>query len=353
MDIRIFSPDILPIGILDNYSSLQWISRYTDAGFFTLKAALTSNARKLLVKGNRLYVDGKAGYIYAVQYDMTDAGEILTAYGKDMTGILGQRINWQTLNFSGTVEGFLRQAVNSNAIATTQERILPRLQLGTLHGYPETINKQDSYGNLLEVLTETAQEAGLGLRVLMNPEERTLAFEVYKGTNRTAGQTAVPPVIFAREFENILGLSYYDSLTDFRNVALVGGAGEGAARTLETVGIASGLDRYELFSDASGVQKTVDGTDLTDAQYAALLQQNGAEVLAQHPAVQTFDGTINIITAPALNVGDIVTVRDEKWGVTTDARITEIEEIIESTGKTVNITFGEHIPTIYDRLRRG
>lgn len=353
MDIRIFSPDILPIGIIDNYISLQWMSKYTSAGSFTLRAAMTSQAKKLISKGNLLYTGDKAGYIQAVQYDMADGGETITAHGKDLNGLLGQRINWQTLTYTGTAEGFLRQMVDSNAITATASRVIPRLQLGALQGYTETISKQDSYSNLLDALTETAEASGLGFQISLDPSEQKMLFEVYKGTDRTADQSAVPPAIFAREFENILSLSYYDSLVDYRNVALVGGAGEGSDRSLETVGTASGFDRYELFVDASGVQQTTDGTSLTADQYSALLQQNGTEALAQYPSVQTFDGEINMITAPYLHVGDLVTVRDEKWGVTANVRITEIQEFIESSGKTMNITFGDHIPTIYDRLRRG
>ncbi|MFR1436568.1 MAG: hypothetical protein ACLSS9_15390 [Acutalibacteraceae bacterium] len=82
-----------------------------------------------------------------------------------------------------------------------------------------------------------------------------------------------------------------------------------------------------MFSDASGVQKTVDGTDLTDAQYAALLQQT-AECPCPAPAVQTRRHHQHYHRT-GVKCCDIVTVR-MKMGVTTDARITEIEEI-EST----------------------
>ena len=42
---------------------------------------------------------------------------------------------------------------------------------------------------------------------------------------------------------------------------------------------------------------------------------------------------------------------DKKWGITIDTRITEVEEVYESNKVEINVTFGNNIPTLIDKIK--
>lgn len=350
--IAIMNPAGETIGLVDTFESVSWTSRYTKAGSFTLKLGVTERHRALFQKENLVSFGNRTGFIHTVQLEISEGSERMTVIGQDLIGYLGRRINWDIFVFSGTVEGFMREIVRRNCIDTEQKRMIPRLRLGALKGYPDPLQKQDSYGNLRKVLEDLAAESEHGFSLRLDRETKDLIFEVYKGENRTVNQTVLPPVIFSREFENIMEQTYFDSLEEMKNTVKIGGEGEGTARIFEHLGDSSGLERRELFVDAADLRSDEEETPLNPEAYAAILRQRGREVLADYPAVQTFDSVLNPITARGYQLGDMVTLRDGRWNVTADARITEIEEIFEKSGRTLNVTFGHAIPTIFNKLRR-
>ena len=85
------------------------------------------------------------------------------------------------------------------------------------------------------------------------------------------------------------------------------------------------------------------------------MQQRGKEKLYQNLSTNTFEGTINLLSNNSykrdFELGDIVTILDRKWNITINTRITEIEEVYENGGKSINVIFGNKIPTILDKIK--
>ena len=50
-------------------------------------------------------------------------------------------------------------------------------------------------------------------------------------------------------------------------------------------------------------------------------------------------------------LGDRVTCLNRRWGVTIDARITEVSEQFEGGKNELQITFGTSLPTLNDQLK--
>jgi hypothetical protein len=269
----------------------------------------------------------------------------------------------------------MRNLVNKNAISCPSERIIPNLILGELKGYTERVNKSISYKNLIEAVEEIAETSQLGFRNNLDYINKKIIFEVYKGVNRTVNQNTIAPCIFSRDFENILEQQYTDSSNNFRNVTLVAGAGEGVLRKKTSVGFASGLDRYELFTDAKDIsdkkiiststgEKDENGNtiyedtevQMNDVEYIPLLKQRGTEKLAECTEIKTFESKINTrgnnIYKIDYDLGDMVTIQDKRWGLQVDTRITEIEEVYEGGKVEINPTFGNNIPTLIDKIKR-
>ena len=361
MELYVFNPSIELVHIIDEFTSLIWTRRYYKPGEFELHVPLTSDNIKYLTRDNIIYKkgDNEAGYIETRQIELDDKGqETLVIKGKFLINYLNDKINWGQLIFTGSSEVLMRKLVNDNCINPIDiNRKEPLLSLGTLKNYTESINYQNSYGNLIEELENLSSTSELGYRINFNHISKSLIFEVYKGVNRSVNQSLIAPCIFSREFENILNQTYVESSNNYKNTALVAGEGEGTARTLVTINNNnSGRNRRELFVDARDLQKEVDDVILTDQEYKNILIQRGNEKLAEYKEIKTFESKINTqgnnIYKVDYDLGDIVTIADRKWGLRVDTRITEIEEVYEGSKVEINPTFGSNIPTLMDNFKR-
>ena len=364
VELYIFDRDLNFKGLLDSYFSLRWVRRYHRAGEFELHCALTTEKLNLLQRGHVLWKKGdpEAGYIEYRQLGQDQQGkEMLAIKGRFLTGYLDRRIVWGQENLNMTAERAMRLLVDKNCINPLDaDRVIPLLVLGELKDYPETVNRQTSYKNLLEELENLSLTSELGYRVLVDLQAAQLTFDVYQGKDLTAGQNINPPAIFATEFENVFEQQFIDSLNNYRSLALVAGEGEGQDRQLVTVGSGAGLDRYELFVDARDLQSRIyeegQETPIPPVEYQAMLVERGRTKLAEYQELQTFESKINsqgnLRYKQDFDLGDIVTCISKKWGVTVDSRITEIEEVYERGSMEVYCMFGNSVPTLVDKIRQ-
>ncbi|CDV96346.1 Phage-related protein [Desulfitobacterium hafniense] len=361
MELYVFDKDLNHLGLVEGFFSLRWIRRYSKCGEFELQCGLTPSTLSLLQRGNIIWKndDTEAGYIEYRNITLNALKEeVLVVSGKFLTGYLGRRIIWGTERIYGTAEVAIRTLVYNHAInPSNTDRIIPLLELGDLKGYEQEISKQSSYSNLLDTIENIATASELGLRTMPDIVNKALVFDIYEGLDRTAGQTENAPAIFASEFENILEQEYTDSLNNYRNVVLVGGAGEGVERKLVTVGVGEGLERFELFADRRDMSNIDDDNNpIPDEDYLPMLEQKGLEILAENTEVKTFTSKVNLNSnltyKDDFDLGDKVTCFNRRWGLTIDTRITEVEEVYDLKGKEIFVTFGNSIPTLIDKIRQ-
>lgn len=361
MELYVFDRELNFIGLLDNFFSLQWVRRYHRAGEFELHCPLNTHTLELLQRENIIWKQGdhEAGYIKYRQLGQDAQGqEVLIVKGDFLIGYLDRRIIWGQEILNTTAEVAMRTLVEKHAISPVDvARAIPLLELDEPKNFDEVVDYQTSYKNLLEEIEKISNLSGLGYRIAVDLSTRKLVFQVYKGRNLTAGQSTNPPAIFSSEFENVLDQQYVDSLHNFRNVALVAGAGEGVDRKLITVGTGMGLDRFELFVDARDLrEEDEEGNPIQEADYLEMLKSRGQSKLAECADLRTFECKINPFSnlryKEDFDLGDIVTCTGKKWGVTIDVRITEVEEVYEQDGFSLNVTFGNSIPTLIDKLKQ-
>lgn len=360
MELYIFNRDLSFIDLLDDFASLQWTRRYSKYGEFEIHCSLTSETLNLLHRGNIVWKkdDTEAGYIeYRQMIQDSEGKEVLILKGKFLSGYLNRRIIWGREILQTTAENAIRMLVNKHGINPSDtNRIVPNLILGDLKGYFQTVNCQTSYKNLIDEIENLCGLSELGYRVDFDSANKKLIFNVYEGLDRSVNQSVNPRCIFSKEFENILEQNYTDSLNNFRNTVLVGGMGEGLARKLVSVGSSMGLDRFEDFVDAKDLTNVVGEVTLSDSDYFNTLIDRGNSKLAEMQEIQTFDSKINLnsnlVYKTDFDIGDIVTCTSKKWGITIDARITEIQEVYEESGLSINITFGNNVPTLLDKIKQ-
>lgn len=110
-----------------------------------------------------------------------------------------------------------------------------------------------------------------------------------------------------------------------------------------------GLELREIFVDAKDLQKE-EGT--TDGDYKATLIHRGEEKLAERSEAVAFEcktmANSNFRYKTDYDLGDIVVIRKEEWGVTSNLRITELQETYEYGSMTVEPTFGTPLPESVD-----
>lgn len=337
--------------VIDNVISTIWVSRFQNAGEFELFLPASQEIRRLF---------------YGYEYDVfitrddsetvmivdgieltTDAenGDRLTITGKSVESILGRRIIPKQTNFTGTAENCIRSLIDQNIInPTNTNRKINNFLLAAAQGYTDTIEKQVTGKNLLDVVSEICAVYDYGFRVRFNGTN--FVFSLYQGTNRSTGQTENTPVIFSPDYENIGNTSYkYDKAT-FATAVYVAGEGEGSNRTIYNgyyIGF-TGLARREIWVDARNESSTTEDGELTPAEYAAILREQGKEALRENMYTLDFSGEILNVNAYTYgvdyNLGDTVSVINE-YGIRGNAVISEITEVEDETGYRLIPTFSE------------
>lgn len=350
MEINVLNSDLQKIAIIDNYTSLIWSRRYYDIGALDLEIDATNENISIFRKGNYITRNNDDGVyiIKALEIDTKENGDnhlIVGAY--EIKELLQRRIIWNTVVFSGTAENYIRKLITDNVInPTSQARRISNFNLKSAKGYSEGIDQQVSYDNLADKIIEVCTTYGYGWKVTL--ENGRFYFDLYKGVDHTVDQDENVRLLFSPDNENIISTKYKTDDSNFKNVALVGGEGEGVDRKKRTIGSAAGLERFETFIDASGLSTNTEEGDLVD-YYNALIAE-GKEKLSEQAVVSSFEGEVDLNQYKYkvdYNLGDIVTVRNE-FGIQANARITEVIETWDDEGYTVEPKFEYYEPIDFE-----
>lgn len=387
LNIYIMNQDLQKIGIVDNYTSLIWSTRYVEFGDCEIYAPATPENLSIFQLDN--YVmredDDMICKIDKVELETNvETGNYLIITGTDCRKILNQRIVWKTTSFSGTAENFIRRLITQNIISPTDaDRVIPRFKLGEYYGFDVHLNLQTSYEPVGDKIAEICRMYGYGFKVTF--DGNNFVFDVYSGVDRSFLQTENPYVIFSDDFDNLKSSKYLIDKSNYGSVALVGGSGEGKDRLLTMVNtsIATGINRHEIFVDAKSTSKsityedlveayaggtisTVSGTvyysvsgeriakldsatepqnaELLDAPYYALLGEAGEEELAKLKTLTAFEGEVEAENTYLYKtdyfIGDIVQIKNE-FGIERAVRIVEVVESFNDEGHSVIPTFEE------------
>lgn len=361
MNIYIYDSDLNLLSIVDTFNSLIWNRKYNKNGNFELYVPLTKGNIEYLKIGNviRKENDLECALIEGKEITLDNTGtEQIKIYGSFINVYLGYRLVVETRYFTGKAEKLIYNIVKTNALSTGAREI-PLLTVPTIEkGFTESVDYQSTFGNLLEEIEKICNTVEFGFKSTIDIQNKKLLFEVYKGTDRSTSQSIIAPCIFSRQYENILSQTYTENQQDIKNIAVIQGEGEGDSR--KTVYMdwkdIGGLERREFYVDARDLKQTVDNVTMSDNAYENLLMQRGKEKLAEHKEIKTFECSINTLGNNQYKIdydlGDIITFVDDLLNIKMDTRITEIQEIYENGKLEINPTFGNSIPTVYDKLKK-
>lgn len=325
--------------VIDNATSIIWVKRYNEAGEFELYLPATPERLELFTRDEIVLTrenDDIAMWVENVSLQ-TDAenGDFLTVSGRSAECLLGRRIVPKQTTFRDTAaETIIRSLITQNVINPAQtNRKIDLITLGTAQGYTETINKQVTGGNLLDVVSDICKEQSYGFK--MSFVSSQFVFDLYKGVDRSYNQTERPFVVFSPEYENLGNSEYSEDKTTLYNAVYVAGEGEGTNRVIVGVGNTAGLQRRETWIDARNESSDTDSGTLTPTEYAYMLAQQGNEEIKKATKTVNFGGEIlnfDVYKYGAdYGLGDIVQIVNE-YGIQGTATVTEVTEVEDETG---------------------
>lgn len=355
MEIKVYTPQLQLLGIVENYSSLLWNRKYSTAGNFELHVPITDDSLRYLQIGNIITYPNavEAGVIESFVARQDTKKNEITVKGRFLESYLDRRLvyntnNSPTYNFSGLTEIGMRTLIQRVQDTTP----IPLLEVeSTPKGYTETVTFQATYQNLMKYESKLADSASFGFRCKPDFINKKITFEVYKGLDHSESNTERVRVVFSDQYANLNQATYMENDQLLKTVCYVGGQGEGANRTWVITGDNSltGLARREVRLDATDVSP--DG--LSSMDYQNKLRQRGNDLLnSKDILIRSFEcDTVpngNFIYKEHYDLGDIVTVKKERWGLSIDLRIPEITETYENGKVTIVPTFGNPLPDTID-----
>lgn len=347
MLIYVLNPNLERVGAIDTFTSIIWTNRYYSYGDFELYLSVTDRNMELLKAGNLLVREGYEDNAMIIETIViaTDVenGNYMTVSGRCLKSLLYRRIVWNQTSLTGNLETCIARLLNENIInPEISERVIDGFINGNTLETSATVDAQYTGDNLGEAISALCQSTEIGWDVLL--DDTRYKFILYKGTDRSYAQTDIPYVIFSNEYENLLTTTYTYDARNYSNLIKVAGEGQGIARKFVTVGNATGINRYESFSDESSVSSNDGETMLTD--YEKLLTEKGQEKLAELDYIETFEGEVEANYTFKFNedyfMGDIVEVVNE-YGIAASTRILEVIQAEDETGIYTIPTFSNYI----------
>lgn len=340
--------------VVDQYISLIWTERWQTFGDFQLNVPSTHAMRSLFVPDTYLAMS-ESNYVMRIESyedDYTSNGQrILIVKGRSFEAILLDRVakdslstltvspQWVITRRPADAARQIYHDICANGILNFGD-IITEAEEGTLPALfgssnipepPDNITLNIKPSTVYSVISEQiCAPWDLGFRFLRQDSTGELFFDVYSGSDRTSGQTILPPVIYAPQLENLQNTKELTTIDKAKNVAYVFSPDGFEMVYAPDVDPSIGsLERRVLVIDASDITST------SVADVPAALIQRGTEQLAIARTFNGFDGEVSqnsqYVYGKDYNMGDLIEVHNDD-GVANYMRVTEQIFVCDPTG---------------------
>lgn len=349
MELIVLDTNFVPIDLLDSFESLIWTDRYCEYGDFEIYTKPSEHILRTLKLNRYVQLKGTDRVMViedSKPNDDVETGHNLIITGRSLESILDRRIVWNQTILTGSLQDGIKKLINDSIITPLNlDRTIPNFifedsddpQITSLIVDTQIPSGSDLY----ETIRKLCESYNIGFMVSLT-ENNKLCFTLYSGVDRSYDQTDNSYVIFSPTFDNLLNNSYLESVRSLKTVSLVVGEGEVEERMTTVVGGGEGLDRREMFTDASDIGQDTEEALLSDEEYLAQLAQKGNEDLAENSFQKRFEGqldTSGVFTyGKDFFLGDIVQIVNE-YGVKAKARVSELIHSQSLSGNDIYPTF--------------
>jgi len=314
------------LGRIEVWVSLYWDEPYNTEGEFTLEVRPTEENLSLLREGRWLRRSDSDVPMRICHRSNENQDSNLVVTGFPGTWIFTKRACTSIVKNENAEQAMCR------LVSAMQP--WPKLELGAAVGFDTTYTAQTSGGSIMDYLMTIGAACDLGFRVRLAGKnaDKKLLFEVYR-------PTADPNNRFSTKWGNLQQAAWAFGDSDYANVAIVQGAGEGDARATVTVGLteATGADRRELYVDARDVQPDEEKGETTKSQaYLERLMARGTNKLLEQLRTGSIELTID---AEGLSPGDVAYCTIPELGYKATVRVADVitQSQSDSTTRTVRL----------------
>jgi hypothetical protein len=245
------------------------------------------------------------------------------------------------------IESIIKHYVDAHMVNPEDTaRAISRLVIAADQQCGAAMRWQSRFEPLSAIFKDIGELTGIGYEIRLDLVNEQFVFDIIVGADHTA--SGANPVIFAPEWGDVSGIKYTDDMTKYANTGYAGGAGEDAARLIQTVyeddEPRSGWERRETWLDCGSID-TVDD-----------LVYEGKYKLKDKARVRSLSG--DVIPAGSFrygthwDLGDYVTIQSRRSGIETDVQITEVKESHEKGKFTAVPTFGRRNKNVLDEIRQ-
>lgn len=331
------------IEIFEDFESLIWTERYKQYGDFKITMYSSFRARTLLKPDTLLAIpDSKRVMrIETVDDSLDDQNRrILTISGRSIETMMYDRVakeslsdlttspSWSIVDMTPTnIARKIFHDVCVDGVLSIHDKI-PYIFEGSFaeaSNIPEPadlISVEVQPTTVYDAIVQLSDIWDFGFRILREGDASKLWFDVYMGSDRTTGQTALPAVVFAPQLDNLQKTRELTTIEGAKNVAYV--YSPAGFEMVHAEGVDTDVDGFErkvLMVDANDI------TTESVPDVSAALIQRGKEELSKARTFQAFDGEISQFSkykpGRDYNVGDLVDMRNSD-GATNIMRVTEI-----------------------------
>lgn len=352
-------------------------------GTFELTIKKYKENSNKLQKGNMIIVNRNDEKILLIEKRVTtteNGSKTLKISGPCIKGVTKRRIiatngydRVSETQAENVMKHYLKNHIAESYYDTirTPERDIPWLKIAPTQNRGMKTVWQARLTNLHDELKHIAEDTGMGWKGILDRTNKCINFDCYEGTDRTINQVEsgnthealekythtqleqythsqlegnrkLPYIIFSEKKKNLLNGKVTDDDTNYKNVAYAAGKGENEDRLITVIGTSTGFDRREVYIDLNNIEDPDE------------LKTEGQKKLDTYKTIKSVEGKIyqipNMEYEKDFFLGDIVTVESD--GVYEDKRIIQAKEIYERNNITVELGFGDKIPSLAEQIKK-
>lgn len=345
--IRLFSKTMEFLAEFEKYASLQYVRSFFGIGEFKFIMDYTIDLANLIERDQKIMIDNnpnKVGIIDNYKRITKENSDELEITGHELK-ILTKRRTIQPLSgqasytYTGNLETIAKNLIyDQMGQGAATERIIQRLKIALNQGRGAQTTIDEKLNSFCDAvicnLCQASNEYGWIIRLDLNDKAQPYEMDIIAGRDQTKS------VIWARETKTIKEGELIDTDLNYKNVAIIGGQGEGTGRKIRTVGNAQDEERFEIFIDAQNLA-TDSELDAMGAQSLANL--NTTKYMKGRPIT---DGAFSYGTD--WDLGDLVSI--QLFGLVLTPRIIAIREIYEPGTYRMEVSFDRELPNFFAQV---
>lgn len=285
--------------------------------------------------------------------------------GKMVSDVLSWRVaidQYEATNKSSTY--ILEDLINYNFISPANEkRKMDNLIISSKDSTSLLDYTCEKGANVLEELLKICKTTGEGLRV-SDKLNGKLNVEIYSGVDRTYSQSANKRIILEQSKGTLKDIDFSIDTENYVNYGYIIGDNDSATgKPVETTYFEdveqTGWGRREEYFSLTYISKTIQTEDQTveiETPYYINMLKNECKSQMENLKVQKLlNCEMNLNSRfkyrEDFNLGDIITVRDEETGYSTDVRLINVIESIGSDGEDISVILGDKSPLTFDKIK--